>query len=148
MTCCHSFSFILIRILSCVMPALFTNTRGSPTLALTSSMNASMLPVSVTLSTRPWPPWGDSASAIPEAPASLVAVPTTIKPAWPRLAAMAAPIPRLAPVTMATLEGDSVTLQSPSRRGSDFQAPPREYRLLIGRSVSPSRLTLYQDRTP
>ncbi len=56
---------------------------------------------SVTSSTRPWPPCAASRSPIACAPASEVAVPMTVAPCAASSSAIAAPMPRLAPVTSA-----------------------------------------------
>ena len=54
-----------------------------------------------TSSTRPWPPCAPSRSPMAFAPPSLVAVPITVAPRAASSSAMAAPMPRDAPVTSA-----------------------------------------------
>src|SRR5262249_42439638 len=95
-------SFMRIRSWSRVMPALFTRIVMTPNSFATSSISASTAPGSVTLSRRPTPPCTASAAPIASAPASDVAVPTTFAPSAARRFAIAAPMPRLAPVTSAT----------------------------------------------
>ena len=124
-TACHSSSFIRMMMLSWVIPALLTSTNGSPRSALMSANKASMLVASVTLSTRPRPSRDNRASLIVSAPCSEVAVPTTINPASASTPAIAAPIPRLAPVTKATLRDSSLTPCTPLLYWSAPRDPPR-----------------------
>src|SRR6185312_6745399 len=85
-----------------VMPALFTRMEIGPNSLPTASTRASTPALSVTSSTRPQPSYGDRRTSTEAAPAALVAVPTTIAPDAAKWSAMAAPMPRLAPVTKAT----------------------------------------------
>ena len=98
---CQSSSFIRISSWSRVMPALFTRMPIGPTLPATSSSTASTEAGSATSSTRPTPPCAARRAPMAAAPASLVAVPTTRAPRAASSSAMAAPMPRLAPVTSA-----------------------------------------------
>ena len=84
-----------------VMPALLTRIEtGANSLAIASTSASTAAP-SQTSSTRPWPPSAARRSPIAAAPFSLVAVPMTVAPRRARVSAMAAPMPRLAPVTRA-----------------------------------------------
>src|SRR5579885_975028 len=84
------------------MPALLTRIDTAPNSLAIASISASTAAASVTSRTRPTPPCAASRSPIAAAPASLVAVPITFAPARARVSAIAAPMPRLAPVTRAT----------------------------------------------
>src|SRR5690554_1763963 len=84
-----------------VMPALLTRIDSGPTSLPIASIRASTWPGTETSSTRPCPPCAASRSPIACAPASLVAVPITVAPRAASVSAIAAPMPRLAPVTSA-----------------------------------------------
>src|SRR5690606_3259423 len=88
--------------LSRVMPALLTRIETGPNSFAIASTSASTDAASVTSSLRPCPPAACSRSPIAAAPPSEVAVPTTVAPSAASSSAIAAPIPRLAPVTSAT----------------------------------------------
>ncbi|MCY1183899.1 hypothetical protein D9M73_245540 [compost metagenome] len=91
--------------LSRVMPALLTRMVGAPnnswTLARVAATDSSLH----TFSSRPVPsmPCSLRVAAMFAAPEAEVAVPTTMAPMRPSSSAMAWPMPRLAPVTSATL---------------------------------------------
>mmetsp|Transcript_10362 Transcript_10362/g.27484 ORF Transcript_10362/g.27484 Transcript_10362/m.27484 type:complete len:200 (+) Transcript_10362:379-978(+) len=103
-TASHWVSFIRIMRVSCVIPALFTRMSGTPyssAMVLNTASTSSLLP---TLSFMPFPFKSPTKRAeIASAPESEVAVPTTVAPASANFLAMAAPMPRDAPVTRATL---------------------------------------------
>src|SRR5690606_32212343 len=84
-----------------VMPALLTRIDSGPISLPIASISASTWPGTDTSSTRPWPPCADSRSPIAAAPDSEVAVPITVAPCAASVSAIAAPMPRLAPVTSA-----------------------------------------------
>src|SRR5690606_14347415 len=98
---CQSSSFIRISRLSRVMPALLTRMVTGPNSLPMASTRASTPAPSVTPRTRPAPPPAARRAPTAAAPASLGAVPTTVAPCAANSSAMAAPIPRLAPVTSA-----------------------------------------------
>ena len=102
----HSSSFILSSKLSFAIPALLMRIVGAPNLSITAERRLLMDSRSVTLSNIPAPLISDDLkrSQIVSAPDCDVAVPTTVYPASPSVSAIAAPIPRLAPVTRATLD--------------------------------------------
>src|SRR5690606_10190068 len=97
----HSSSFIRISRLSRVMPALLTRMEIAPNSLPMASTSASTAAASVTSSLRPWPPSAARRSPIAAAPESEVAVPITVAPCAASSSAIAAPMPRLAPVTRA-----------------------------------------------
>src|SRR5512139_3663863 len=99
MTSSQSASFMRSARLSRVMPALLTRIAIAPTSFSISASAASVCAISRTFITLPTSP----ASAIACAPASPVAVPTTLAPCFASSSAIARPIPREAPVTSATL---------------------------------------------
>src|SRR5690606_38234746 len=99
---CQSSSFIRISRLSRVMPALLTRIESGPNSLPTSPTSASMASPSASSSPRPWPlPIAGRRWPRASAPAWLVAVPTTVAPCSASRSAIAAPMPRLAPVTSA-----------------------------------------------
>lgn len=107
----QSSSVILKIRLSRVMPALFTSTVGGPSSSATFATAASTC--SVLLTSRPTPtarPPPEARSSAPDLTAeeSRSSRPTA-NPSADSLLATAAPIPRPAPVTIATREWDSVT---------------------------------------
>ena len=71
-----------------------------------------MVSGSAEFNARPSPPHCANRSLIAAAPFSLVAVPMTLAPAAASVSAIAAPIPRDAPVTNATLPLKSCVLMS------------------------------------
>src|SRR5205085_24 len=85
-------------------PALFTRMPTGPKSAATLSANAAHAAASRTSSTRPPPLALPCARRLemPSAPLSEVDVPTTTAPAFARASAIASPMPREAPVTIAT----------------------------------------------
>mmetsp|Transcript_55913 Transcript_55913/g.120332 ORF Transcript_55913/g.120332 Transcript_55913/m.120332 type:complete len:231 (+) Transcript_55913:82-774(+) len=101
-TASQASSFIRIMRPSFVMPALFTRMSGVPYFSVMASMTLSMSSALVTSSFMP-SPTAPRRSEIAAAPESEVAVPTTTAPALASCSAIAAPIPRVAPVTNATL---------------------------------------------
>ncbi len=88
--------------LSLVIPALLTNTNTAPYCCSMFDTNTSIAAPSRTSNAMPTPYSAKLADNC-FAPASVVAVPTTKKPSCINCWAMAAPMPRLAPVTNATL---------------------------------------------
>ena len=106
----HSSSFIRIRRLSRVMPALLTRISNLPNSFSMSAIRFSMVSGSAEFKARPSPPHCAKRSLIAAAPLSLVAVPMTLAPAAASVSAIAAPIPRDAPVTNATLPLKSCVL--------------------------------------
>ena len=93
------------KILSLVIPALLIKIEGASYLALIEAIIFSTESESLTLSICPSPLIFRflNRSDIFFAPSLEVAVPTTVAPNDPRLFAIAAPIPLLAPVTRAIL---------------------------------------------
>src|SRR5581483_1275071 len=84
------------------MPALLTRIDRPPWILTMSSINASTDAPSVTFNTRPSPPFARRRSPIASAPGWVVAVPITFAPRNESSSAIAAPMPREAPVTSAT----------------------------------------------
>mmetsp|Transcript_56055 Transcript_56055/g.134015 ORF Transcript_56055/g.134015 Transcript_56055/m.134015 type:complete len:232 (+) Transcript_56055:415-1110(+) len=115
MTSNHASSFIRIIKVSLVMPALFTRISGAPYFSVTALTISATLAESVTSSFIP-SPWRSPSKRfeMASAPESDVAVPTTTAPALAKRSAMAAPIPREAPVTMATLPVRSKPVSAPA----------------------------------
>ena len=109
---CQSSSFMRISNWSRVMPALLTRIEIAPNSLPMASMSASIALPSVTFSTRPPPPWAASRSPIACAPAAVVAVPITFAPSAASSSAIAAPMPRLAPVTSATSPSSNLPIVS------------------------------------
>ena len=112
MTSSHSPSFMRTARLSRLIPALFTRMATPPKVRSTSAINDSILAASLTSSWVPLP-WICAAAryvVIDAAPASVVAVPTTVAPCAPSSSAIARPIPRVAPVTSATCFSSCITL--------------------------------------
>ena len=109
----HSSSFIRINILSLVIPALFISTVGAPKFSTTLFKRALIESGSVTFNGMPAPkiPLSTNRWLMLSAPEVVVAVPMTVYPDLPRVSAIAAPIPRLAPVTNTTF--DSSLIDSP-----------------------------------
>mmetsp|Transcript_87782 Transcript_87782/g.283470 ORF Transcript_87782/g.283470 Transcript_87782/m.283470 type:complete len:245 (+) Transcript_87782:491-1225(+) len=104
MTSSQSESFMRNMSVSLVMPALLTKMSTWPYAALISFKTCSTLAESTTSNFMPLPLRAPVKRAeIVSAPLSDVAVPTTVAPASARRCAMAAPMPREAPVTRATL---------------------------------------------
>mmetsp|Transcript_63358 Transcript_63358/g.159788 ORF Transcript_63358/g.159788 Transcript_63358/m.159788 type:complete len:246 (+) Transcript_63358:466-1203(+) len=104
MTSSHCASFIRIISVSFVMPALFTRMSTPPNSSSTALMTAATLSGSTTSSFMPLPfKSPPKRSLMASAPPSEVAVPMTVAPAEANFSAIAAPIPREAPVTKATL---------------------------------------------
>mmetsp|Transcript_94403 Transcript_94403/g.240251 ORF Transcript_94403/g.240251 Transcript_94403/m.240251 type:complete len:244 (+) Transcript_94403:170-901(+) len=104
MTSSQSWSFMRSISVSLVMPALLTKMSTWPYAALISFNTCSTLAESTTSSFMPLPlRLPVKRTEIASAPPSDVAVPTTVAPASARRCAMAAPMPREAPVTRATL---------------------------------------------
>ena len=127
-------SFMRITSVSRVMPALLTRTSMRPNSATVSATALAEASPSQTLSTMPRPLPSSSAmrAVMRSAPASLVAVPTTVAPAFTKASRMAAPMPRLVPVTSATrpssaLAENVVICLSPNF-SSAFRAPRRARR--------------------
>src|SRR5574337_346050 len=83
------------------MPALLTMIETAPNSFAMPSTSASTAAASVTFNTRPCPFPAASRSPIATAPPLLVAVPMTVAPIPANSSAIAAPMPRLAPVTRA-----------------------------------------------
>src|SRR5690242_418730 len=98
------------------MPALLTRIETPPCSFAISSMSASIAAPSVTLSARPSPPCGARRSPIARAPDSVVAVPMTFAPSAASSSAIAAPMPRLAPVTSAVSPVRGLSIGVASRR--------------------------------
>src|SRR6185437_15985719 len=96
-----SSSFMRISNWSRVMPALLTRIERPPRSFTIVSINPSTAAPSVTFNTRPSPPCADSRCVMACAPASEVAVPITFAPCAASSSAIAAPMPRVAPVTSA-----------------------------------------------
>src|SRR3712207_5198421 len=92
-----------------VMPALFTRTSTAPKDSRARSTSARTSSGLVTSAATPTalPPPSLSRSAAVVAPSSAMSATTTCAPAVERRSAMANPIPRAAPVTIATLPGSS-----------------------------------------
>jgi len=100
-TASQSSSFIRISSWSRVIPALLTRMLSWPNSLLMLSISASTALASVTFNSRPVPPLAPSRSAMADAPDAEVAVPITVAPRFASSSAIAAPMPRLAPVTKA-----------------------------------------------
>src|SRR5258706_10041883 len=100
----HSSSFMRARSLSRVATALLTRIATGPKSAWTWSTKAAHRETSRTSSIRPVPLAPSSASAfeMPSAPFSVVDVPTTVACAPASTRRMPSPMPREAPVTIAT----------------------------------------------
>ena len=115
MTVSQSSSDILNSRLSRVTPALFTSTVGGPSSAATRATAASTCSASdtsaPTASARP--PAASIASTVPFAAASSRSITATARPSAASRSAVAAPIPRAAPVTIATRCGLWVMCCSP-----------------------------------
>ena len=110
-TASHSSSFMRMARLSRVMPALFTRICSPPCSLTMLSISASTPAASLTSRTRPVQlAKADSDCDTLAAPASLVAVPMTFRPRSARDKAIAAPIPREAPVTKATWPSNLISL--------------------------------------
>jgi hypothetical protein len=90
--------------LSLVAPALFTRIATGPNSSWTLSTSAAHRAASRTSSTRPAPfaPSSPSAFEMPSAPFSEVEVPITVARDFARACRMPSPMPREAPVTIAT----------------------------------------------
>src|SRR5829696_7161129 len=91
------------------MPALLTSTSGLPNASMARSIIAptsSGLVMSTTASTASAPPSRSRSTAVTVLSSSMSAI-TTWAPARERRSAMANPIPRAAPVTIATFSGSS-----------------------------------------
>src|SRR5688500_12389407 len=111
-----------------VMPALLTRLEPAPCSYAIASTSASTPPPSATESRLPAPPCAASRSPIACAPASVVAVPTTFAPSAASSSAIAAPMPRLAPVTSATSPSSSLPMMCvPRLEGANLtrNAAPR-----------------------
>src|SRR5690606_12774183 len=129
---CQSSSFMRMSRLSRVMPALLTRIETAPNSLVIESISASTAPGSLTSSLRPWPPLPARRSPMACAPLSLVAVPMTVAPRAASSSAMAAPMPRLAPVTRAisplrgrllmSTPGSYSVGAAPRRRGGQRQS--------------------------
>ena len=104
-----------------VMPALLTSTCNPPCSLTMASTSASTPVLSLTSRQTPrQPAKPPSACEMPDAPASVVAVPITLKPCSASVCAMARPMPREAPVTSATWPAliSSTSMHSASDAGS------------------------------
>ncbi|MNP40320.1 hypothetical protein D3C76_1339540 [compost metagenome] len=101
----HSSSFMRSMRLSRVIPALLTRMAGAPNCSPMAASTASTDSALVTFSSMPVPvmPCSFRVAAMRSAPDADVAVPITVAPWRPSSRAMAWPMPRLAPVTSATL---------------------------------------------
>mmetsp|Transcript_26879 Transcript_26879/g.62396 ORF Transcript_26879/g.62396 Transcript_26879/m.62396 type:complete len:234 (+) Transcript_26879:423-1124(+) len=120
----HCSSFILIINVSFVMPALLTRMSGGPYFSVTAFTTSSTFAESVTSNFIPSPFKSPSKRAeMASAPESEVAVPTTTAPAFARRSAMAAPMPREAPVTTATLPVRSKPVSAPAFRAVRERPP-------------------------
>src|SRR5690606_6459970 len=115
------------------MPALLTRMLIAPCSAAMASTRVSTAALSQTSSTRPLPPWSASRAAMACAPPSLVAVPFTVAPLAARRSAIAAPIPRLAPVTRATSPFSNVFMELPRLCGTNRSRPGFTRRIEVGR---------------
>ena len=119
MTVSQSSSLILNSRLSRSTPALFTRTAGGPSSAATFSTPAATW--SAWLTSAPtaiaWPPADVIASTVPAQSASFRSSTATAFPSAASRLATAAPMPRAAPVTIATLfDGpDSCVMRSSCR---------------------------------
>src|SRR3954447_17424136 len=104
MTMSQSVSVILNSMLSRVTPALFTSTVGPPSSAATRSTAACTCSGSLTSAptASAFPPAASMASTVPLAEDSSRSRTATANPSWANRSAVAAPMPRAAPVTMAT----------------------------------------------
>mmetsp|Transcript_131703 Transcript_131703/g.328421 ORF Transcript_131703/g.328421 Transcript_131703/m.328421 type:complete len:221 (+) Transcript_131703:642-1304(+) len=124
MTASQASSFMRIINVSFVMPALLTKMSTppySPSMALST---AATLSGSTTSSFMPVPfKSPPKRAAMASAPLSDVAVPTTVAPAFAKRSAMAAPMPREAPVTNATLPVKSKS--TVAERAMDDSMPRR-----------------------
>src|SRR5512146_717834 len=123
------------------MPALLTRIDTGPNSLPIASINASTAAPSVTSSTRPAPPIADSRCVIVCAPASVVAVPITFAPWAARTWAIAAPIPRLAPVTRAISPWSTALIRCSlfSARGFGCRRPDQRLRDDCGLAVERQR---------
>src|SRR5258708_30637241 len=108
----HSSSFMRARRLSRVAPALLTRIATAPNSSWTLSTRAAHCAASRTSSARPAPfaPRSASALEMPSAPFSVVAVPIAVAPDFARTCRMPSPMPREAPVTIATCASSMVFL--------------------------------------
>src|SRR5258708_23182714 len=108
----HSSSFMRARRLSRVAPALLTRIATAPNSSWTLSTRAAHCAASRTSSVRPAPfaPRSASALEMPSAPFSVVAVPIAVAPDFARACRMPSPMPREAPVTIATCASSMVFL--------------------------------------
>ena len=124
MTASQSSSFIRTSRLSRVMPALFTRMPIAPWRASIPFTTVSTLAKSRTSSRTPstLPGPACESAAIDAAPSSLVAVPTTRAPAAASARAIARPMPRVAPVTSASLPIERSSPSSPSQSASAERA--------------------------
>src|SRR3954471_1527085 len=104
MTVSQSASVILNSMLSRVTPALLISTVGPPSSVATRSTAAETASASdtSTATASAFPPAEVICSAVPLAPASSRSSTPTANPSWASRSAVAAPMPRAAPVTMAT----------------------------------------------
>ena len=149
-TASQSSSFKRIASMSRVIPALLTSTCNPPWSLTIRSTSACAAMTSFTSRFAPAQP-GKAARVwvILAAPSSLVAVPITTRPLWASSSAIAAPMPRDAPVTKATW---------PSNFDSLMPAAPLQTSLMWGQtgvrlstlrqSFSPDRPALCPAHTP
>src|SRR3979411_1132537 len=100
-TASQSSSFMRNSKVSRVMPALLQRMPITPSFASMSSSAASIESGLTTSRTTPRPPCAARLALIRAAPSAVVAVPMTRAPSRARRSAMAAPMPRVAPVTKA-----------------------------------------------
>jgi hypothetical protein len=102
-TASQSSSFMRMASWSRVMPALLTSTCSAPCSLTMASIRPSAAAASLTSSAAPrQPACAARAALILPAPSSVVAVPMTFMPRAASACAIAAPMPREAPVTRAT----------------------------------------------
>src|SRR5690348_15961129 len=135
MTVSQSDSVILNSMLSRVTPALLTSTVGPPSSAAMRSTAAVTCSTSLTSAptARALPPAASIASTVPLAWASSRSRTATANPSWASRIAVAAPMPRAAPVTTATrAEPASLLNTFPScglraADGTGAPARPRPY---------------------
>jgi hypothetical protein len=135
----HSSSFMRASRLSRVAPALLTRIVIEPKSAWALSTKAAHCAASRTSSTRPAPFAPSSASAfeMPSAPFSEVEVPTTVARAPASARRMPSPMPREAPVTIATCPFSMVPHDCAGRRGRDGILQRDVF--LLGRFACPGR---------
>src|SRR5674476_391083 len=116
-TASHSSSFMRKARLSRVMPALFTRICSPPCSLMIVSIKACAAAASLTFRSLPLQPGkAERVCPILAAPSSVVAVPITLSPRFASASAIAAPMPRDAPVTRATCPSNTTSLMRSPRK--------------------------------